>query len=197
WIYVDLKDNTTPLKWWLSQNHYVHNHLQGAFNAPELIVTSIRFHCTLNTDLDFTLQGTFMADAPTDQVYLFLFSPQVEVVDNLITVANPLDTEKFYWAFDPAGLNRLTHDVAEDFGLPAVEFSIETAGRSWDDRELDMVRDFHVAKGFDPYTQDVAFAMGYPLIDIEKMKKLNPRLARESSMASSDAEVDNGIYYSL
>jgi hypothetical protein len=114
-------------------------------------------------------------------VYLFLFSPQVEVVDNLITVANPLDTEKYYWAFDPAGLNRLTHDVAEDFGLPAVEFSIETAGRSWDDRELDMVRDFHVAKGFDPYTQDVAFAMGYPLIDIEKMKKLNPRVSFHSS----------------
>ncbi|KAJ7846533.1 hypothetical protein B0H13DRAFT_2093136 [Mycena leptocephala] len=90
-----------------------------------------------------------MADAPTDKAYLFLFPPQVDVVDNLIT--------KYYWAFDPAGLDRLTHDVAEDFGLP-----------TGDERDYDMVRDFHITKGFDPYTRDAAIAMGYPLIDIEK-----------------------------
>jgi hypothetical protein len=112
-----------------------------------------------------------MAGAPTDKVYLFLFPPQVDVVDNLITVTNPPDTEKYYWAFDPAGLNRLTHDVAEDFGLPTVEFSTELLGGRWEKRDYDMVRNFHIAKGFDPYTQDVAIAMGHPLIDIEEMKK--------------------------
>ncbi|KAJ7930792.1 hypothetical protein B0H13DRAFT_2531904, partial [Mycena leptocephala] len=129
-----------------------------------------------------------MADAPTDKVYLFLFSPQVDVVDNLITVTNPLDTEKYYWAFDPAGLNRLTHDLIEDLGLPTVEFSTYLDGRRWDEGDHDMVRDFHTAKGFDPYTRDAAIAVGYPLIDIEQMKKLSPRLAGESSMAGSDAE---------
>ncbi|KAJ7930783.1 hypothetical protein B0H13DRAFT_881592 [Mycena leptocephala] len=138
-----------------------------------------------------------MADAPTDKVYLFLFPPQVDVVDNLITVTNPPDTEKYYWAFDPAGLNWLTHDMAEDFGLPTVEFSIALMGGKWDERVYNMIHDFHVAKGFDPYTQDAAIAVGYPLIDIEKMKKLIPRLAGESSMAGSDAEVEDGIYYSL
>ncbi|KAJ7901326.1 hypothetical protein B0H13DRAFT_773138 [Mycena leptocephala] len=119
-INVGLKDSTTPLKWWLSQNHYVRDHLQGAFDATEL-VTSIHFGCTLNGHLDsFTLQGTFMADAPTDKVYLFLFPPQVDVVDNLLTVTNPPDTEKYFWAFDPAGLDRLTHDVVDNFGLPTV-----------------------------------------------------------------------------
>ncbi|KAJ7807393.1 hypothetical protein B0H13DRAFT_2153849, partial [Mycena leptocephala] len=112
-----------------------------------------------------------MADVPTDKVYLFLFTPQVDVVDGQLIVINPPDTEKYYWAFDPAGLNRLTHDVAEDFGLPAVEFSTELWGGRWDECDYDMVRDFHVAKGFDPYTQDAAIAAGYPLIDIEKMKK--------------------------
>jgi hypothetical protein len=125
----------------------------------------------------FTLQGTFMADAPTDKVYLFLFMPQVDIVDNLLTVANPPDTEKYHWAFDPAGLNRLTHDMAEDFGLPAFEFSIGLRGRKWDEHDYDMVRDFHVAKGIAPYTQDAAIAVGYPLIDIEKMKKLIPRVS--------------------
>ncbi|KAJ7901350.1 hypothetical protein B0H13DRAFT_2515947 [Mycena leptocephala] len=120
--------------------------------------------------------------------------PSVEVVDNLITVTNPLDTEKYYWAFDPAGLNRLTHDVAEDFGLPAVEFSIYLEGGRWDECDYDMIHDFHVAKGFDPYSQDAAIAMGQPLIDIEEMKRFIPRLAGESSMASSDAEVDDASH---
>ncbi|KAJ7826346.1 hypothetical protein B0H13DRAFT_2290521 [Mycena leptocephala] len=182
-----LKDSTTPQKWWVSQNHYVRTYLQGALDATEL-VTGIYFNCTLKTDLDFTLRGTFMADAPTDKV---------DVVDNLITVSNPPDIEKYYWAFDPAGLDRLTHDVAEDFGLPTVEFSMDLQGWGGDERDYDMVRDFHIAKGFDPYTQDAAIAMGYPLIDIEKMKKFIPRFAGESSMDSSDAEVEDGIFYSL
>ncbi|KAJ7930773.1 hypothetical protein B0H13DRAFT_2264091 [Mycena leptocephala] len=193
---VGLKDYIAPMKWWLSQNHYVRNHLQGVFNATEFI-TSIRFFCNLNAHLDFTLRGTFMADAPTDKVYLFLFPLQVDVVNNLLTVTNPPDTEKYYWAFDPVGLNRLTHETVEDFGLPAVEFSIGLMGRRWEESDYDMIRDFHVAKRFDPDTQDTAIAMGYPLIDIEKMKKFIPGFAGESSMDGSDAEIDDGIYYSL
>ncbi|KAJ7930770.1 hypothetical protein B0H13DRAFT_881342 [Mycena leptocephala] len=193
-ITVGLKDSTAPQKWWLSQNHYLRNHLQGAFNATEL-ATGIYFSCTLNAHPDsFTLQGTFMADAPTDKVYLFLFMPQVDVVDGLFAVTNPPDTEKYYWAFDPDGLNQLTHETVEDIGLPTVVFWIDLYGGSWDERDYDMIRDFHVAKGFDPYTEDVAIAMGYPLIDIEEMKKLIPRLAGESSM---DCPVEDGIYYSL
>jgi hypothetical protein len=149
-------------------------------DATEL-VTGISFNCMLKTDLDFTLRGTFMADAPTDKVYLFLFTPPVELVDGQLLVTNPPDTEKYYWAFDPAGLNQLTHNVAEDFGLPTVEFSIRLWGGKWDERDYDLIRDFHVAKGFDPYTQDAAIAMGYPLIDIEEMKKLNPRVSFQSS----------------
>ncbi|KAJ7930758.1 hypothetical protein B0H13DRAFT_2264083 [Mycena leptocephala] len=195
-ITVGLKDSTAPQKWWLSQNHYVRNHLQGAFNATELI-TGIYFKCTLKTDLDFTLRGTFMADAPTDKVYLFLFPPQVDVMDGRLIVTNPPDTEKYYWALNPAGLNRLTHETAEDIGLPTVEFSTTMWGHSWDEHDYDMVNEFHVAKGFDPYTQDAAITMGYPLIDIEKMKKFIPRFAGESSMECSDAELEDGIYYSL
>ncbi|KAJ7930780.1 hypothetical protein B0H13DRAFT_1595116 [Mycena leptocephala] len=122
-----------------------------------------------------------MADAPTDQVYLFLFPPQVDVRDNLLIVTNPLDTEKYYWAFDPAGLNQLTHEAAEEIGLPTPEFSMDLRVHEWDECNYDMIRDFHVAKGFDPYTRDAAIAMGYPLIDIEKMKKLNPRVSFHSS----------------
>jgi hypothetical protein len=101
-------------------------------------------------------------------------------VDNLITVTNPSDTEKYYWAFDPAGLDQLTSEMAEDIGLPTVELSIYLESWRWDERDYDLVHDFHLAKGFDPYSQDTAIAMGYPLIDIEEMKKLNPRVSFHS-----------------
>jgi hypothetical protein len=144
------------------------------------LITRIDINCMLNADLDFTLRGTFMADAPTDKVYLFLFPPQVEVVDNLITVTNPPDTEKYYWAFDPAGLDRLTHEASEEIGLSTPEFSMDLIVHKWDEYDYDMVRDFHVAKGFNPYSQAAAIAVGYPLIDIEEMKKFIPRVSFHS-----------------
>jgi hypothetical protein len=125
-----------------------------------------------------------MADAPTDKVYLFLFTPQVELVDSLFTVMNPPDTKKYYWAFDPAGLDQLTHETAEDFGLPTVEFSTILWGGRWEECDYDMVRDFHVAKGFDPYSQDAAIAAGYPLIDIEEIKKLILGVSFHSNIAT-------------
>ncbi|KAJ7881876.1 hypothetical protein B0H13DRAFT_1721565 [Mycena leptocephala] len=139
-----------------------------------------------------------MADAPTDKVYLFLFPPQMKFVDSLLTVFNPSDAEKYYWAFDPAGLDRLTHETVEDIWLPTVDFSMELWGGKWDEHKYDMIREFHVAKGFNPDSQEAAIAMGYPLIDVEEMnKKFIPRLACGDSMDAPDAKVDNGIYYSL
>ncbi|KAJ7930683.1 hypothetical protein B0H13DRAFT_2309307 [Mycena leptocephala] len=138
-----------------------------------------------------------MADAPTDKVYLFLFTPPVELVDGQLLFTNSLDTEKYYWAFDPAGLDQLTYETTEEIGLPTPKFSMYLAVHGWDEHDYNMIHDFHVAKGFNPYSQDAAIAMGYPLIDIEEMKKFIPGLAGESSMGHSDAEVEDGIYYSL
>ncbi|KAJ7881456.1 hypothetical protein B0H13DRAFT_2540459, partial [Mycena leptocephala] len=87
----------------------------------------------------------------------------------------------YYWAFDPAGLDQLTNEVAEDIGLPTLEFSIEYFAMISDDRYNDLIREFHAAKGFDPDSQDAAIAMGYPLIDIEAMK----RSAQEASVHST------------
>ncbi|KAJ7930663.1 hypothetical protein B0H13DRAFT_880408 [Mycena leptocephala] len=198
WCCFDVRLDDTIKKSWLSQNHYVRKHLQGALDTTDCFITTrINFNCTLNTCLDsFTLQGTFMADAPTDKVYLFLFSPQVEIVDGQITVTSPPDTEKYYWAFDPDGLDRLTSETAEDIGLLSVEFSTRLMGGIWDKHHYDMVRDFHIAKGFDPYSQDAAIAMGYPLIDVKEMK-LSPRFAGGNSMDCPDVEVEDVIYYSL
>ena len=72
-----------------------------------------------------------MTESPPEKVYLFLFPPQVELMDGRIIVTNPPDTEKYYWAFDPTGLDRLTHQMAEDIGLPTPEFSTDLRGQVW------------------------------------------------------------------
>jgi hypothetical protein len=153
-----------------------------AANVSLLFVTRIDFDCILDHQLDgFTLRGTFMTDAPSDKVYLFLFPPQVEILDSQLTVINPPDAEKYYWAFDPAGLDQLTREIAEDIGLPTPEFTIVPLGLMLEEEETNLIREFHAAKGFDPESQDIAIAMAYPLVDIEAIK----RSTREASLHST------------
>jgi hypothetical protein len=145
-------------------------------------VTTIYFHCILDYQLDgFTLRGTFMMDAPSTKVYLFLLNPQVEVLDGQFTIINPPDAEKYYWAFDPAGLNQLTHEIAEDIGLPTPKFMTNPFGLYLQEEDTNLIRDFHTARSFDLESQDTAIAMGYPLVDIEAMK----RSAQEASLHST------------
>ncbi|KAJ7840381.1 hypothetical protein B0H14DRAFT_3140510 [Mycena olivaceomarginata] len=194
WMVISLNDDADVKKWWFSQQNYVP---ADKYHMLHLI-TAIKFNCTIDARPDeFTLRGTFMADSPTDKAYLFLFSPQVDLVDGHLTITNPPDPEKYYWAFDPAGLHRLTHQMAEDIGLHVVEFSIDLLRGEWDESFYDLTRDFAAAKGFNPYSQDAAISLGYPLVDSENIKKFARELARESSMDCPDAEVNDEIFYSL
>ncbi|KAJ7769239.1 hypothetical protein B0H14DRAFT_353070 [Mycena olivaceomarginata] len=185
-------------KWWLSQQACVHKHLQDVIVTYEPLhfITNIHFHCILDQQLDgFTLRGTFMMDAPSTEVYLFLFNPQFEVLDGQLTIINPPDAEKCYWAFDPAGLNQLTQEIAEDIGLPTPKFTARPYGPClWEEETISLIRDFHAARGFDPESQDAAIAAGYPLIDIEAMKRSAQELTGKCSMEDEDID---GIYYSL
>jgi hypothetical protein len=147
-----------------------------ATDVPWHLITGIKLHCNLDPQPDsFTLRGTFMTDAPSNNLYFFLFPPQVEILDRRFTVACPPDTERYYWAFDLAGPDRLTHDNVEDIGLPTPEFKFQVSGPTWDKRNDAMIREFHSAKGFDPDSQDAAIAMGYPLVDIEDINEFGPQ----------------------
>ncbi|KAF7340329.1 Reverse transcriptase-RNase H-integrase [Mycena venus] len=203
WMPVQLHGENNVMKWWVSQRNYVCKHLQCAIGAEEdyqplHLITRIDFVCILDTRLDsFTLQGTFMTNAPQHQVYLFLFLPQVELLDGQFTIMNPDDSEKYYWAFDPTGLDRLTHEMAEDIGLPTPQFSVKITGWRGNESTLDMIREFHAAKGFDPDSQDVAIAMGYPLVDIKDIQKWARDLTGKHSADCPDEEDYDEIYYSI
>ncbi|KAF8164383.1 hypothetical protein K438DRAFT_268185 [Mycena galopus ATCC 62051] len=163
------------------------------------LITSISIDCDLDTRLDgFTLRGTCMTDRPSNKVYLFLFPPQVEILDGHFTVAFPSETERYYWAFNPDGLDRLTHAAAEDIGLPTPSFSLERCEKEWNKCTEAQIREFHAAKGFNPESQDAAIASGYPLVDIEALKRSAQELTSQRFMTVPDPdEAEDPIYYSL
>ncbi|KAJ7231549.1 hypothetical protein C8J57DRAFT_1016471, partial [Mycena rebaudengoi] len=67
------------------------------------------------------------------------------------------------WSLDPSGAQRLGSEEAERLGFPSFTVRMTVDTRSWDDFVYAGIREFYKAKGFDPYSADVARALGYPL----------------------------------
>ncbi|KAJ7315177.1 hypothetical protein DFH08DRAFT_1086958 [Mycena albidolilacea] len=68
-----------------------------------------------------------------------------------------------YWSFDPSGVERLSMEDATCLGFPSISLSAEFYGRAWEASVYAGLRQFHQAKGFDPYSLDVARHFGEPL----------------------------------
>ncbi|KAJ7679471.1 hypothetical protein DFH06DRAFT_1415654 [Mycena polygramma] len=71
-----------------------------------------------------------------------------------------------YWSLDPSGAERLTGDEASALGFPDIHCLREVWGKSWDDDAYAAIRQFQEAKGFNPYSQEAAIAIGYPLLEM-------------------------------
>jgi hypothetical protein len=137
------------------------------------LIQNIILQFTICPDLDhFTLQGTFIANAPTDEIYLFLRPFYAENSDGHLLVHLPAESETHYWSFDPMGVERLSAEKSEHLGLPRVHFHVAVAGCRWEQATYDLIRKFHAAQSFDPGSQDVAIKLGYPLIDIDRLNDL-------------------------
>jgi hypothetical protein len=121
---------------------------------------------------EFSLQGTFMADSATDDVYLFLFPADVDDSNGHLAVPLPPGNETYYWSFDPEGLSQLPQDALDEFNLPSVSFQAFVYGKQRSQEEYDSIADCYRAKGFDPTTQDLAIELGYPLVDVERLNDL-------------------------
>jgi hypothetical protein len=110
-----------------------------------------------------------MAESLSDYVYLFLFPAEVEDSDGDLTVHLPSESERYYWSFDPEGIERLPQDALDNLRVPCVSFRVQVSGKSWRRETYNSIGEFHHAKGFDPASQDIAIKFGYPLVDVEKL----------------------------
>ncbi|KAJ7274842.1 hypothetical protein C8J57DRAFT_1714590 [Mycena rebaudengoi] len=105
---------------------------------------------------------------PMDELYLFIFPPDVEAINGTLAVRLPPKNETYYWSRDPQGLSAYT--TSARFGLPRVSFYAKVLAANWTESEYNLVGQFHRAKGFDPESQDVAKELGYPLVDVDGLK---------------------------
>ncbi|KAJ7231481.1 hypothetical protein C8J57DRAFT_963190, partial [Mycena rebaudengoi] len=71
-----------------------------------------------------------------------------------------------YWSLDPSGAQHLGSEEAERPGFPSFTVHMAVGAQSWDDLVYAGIREFHQAKGFDPYSQDVVWELGYPLFEV-------------------------------
>ncbi|KAJ7276566.1 hypothetical protein C8J57DRAFT_1583667 [Mycena rebaudengoi] len=171
-IVLGLETHREVRKTWLSQaNNIMYNTGLDADEYYLLLHLILRFLISSNVD-EFTLQGTFMADSPTDEVYLFLFPANVANSRGHLAVHLPLETETYYWSFDPEGIEHLPQDSLDKFALPSVSFRAQVLAVHWSQEVYDSITACHCAKGFDPPSQDVAIELGYPLLDVDRLNDL-------------------------
>ncbi|KAJ7256728.1 hypothetical protein C8J57DRAFT_1014306, partial [Mycena rebaudengoi] len=96
--------------------------------------------------------------------YLFLCPPAELEAEDPISFRIP--NQPAYWSVDSSGVDRLSEEVAEELGFPAIHVQMIVHGTSWDDSVYDGIRQFHENKGIDPYSQEVAVELGYPLVQL-------------------------------
>ncbi|KAJ7618873.1 hypothetical protein DFH06DRAFT_85339 [Mycena polygramma] len=135
---------------WLSQSNCLFKRCQITSNFQDyVLVRLVRFYVTVSETAE---------ELPTG--FLFL-CPR----DNLCTAPSSAcsPTCPAYWSLDPLGAHPLSTEEAIELGFPAVHYSVDITGRSWDSSVYAGLHQFYLAKGFDPYSQDVARHFGYPL----------------------------------
>src|ERR1700761_4725566 len=129
-----------------------------------VLTTAVHFYVTIwyPTD-DIGLRGTFMAGAPMDDLYLFLFHPCVDVQDGLVSVEIPSVQDAYYWSFWPDGREPLSAELLDEIMPPQVLLDVRIWGKQWCQRDYQLIGDIIRAKGLDPESSDLAIQLNYPL----------------------------------
>ncbi|KAL0564718.1 hypothetical protein V5O48_017324, partial [Marasmius crinis-equi] len=77
----------------------------------------------------------------------------------------PFSTSTF-WSFYPDGQMPLSGNLCRYLGLPVRLLTEDFAERSWTTSSYRHIRDYQIARGFDPTTTDFARHLGFPIYDI-------------------------------
>ncbi|KAJ7603188.1 hypothetical protein B0H17DRAFT_1222550 [Mycena rosella] len=162
-------------EFWLAQANYCFRHLQIASNYDDYVfVDRLTFRLVVSA-------------APKDppQGYLFLWIG-ADLPEGTSTFSIP--DYPAYWSLDATGAERLTTEEASELGFPGIKFTIQASGSSWDADVYVGLRIFHGAKGFDPYSQDVARHLDYPLYQLSGELQVPLAHSGDESTGSKDDE---------
>ncbi|KAJ7677083.1 hypothetical protein DFH06DRAFT_1169723, partial [Mycena polygramma] len=134
---------------WLSQSNHIFERCQIRSNLADYVfVRDAFFKVTISTTKG--VPAGFLFFCPVDDLRISTSS--------LGWPACPA-----YWSLDPSGTPSLSMEEANKAGFPELQFNTKIWGKSWDSSVYAGLRKFHRAKGFDPYSQDVALHLGHKL----------------------------------
>ncbi|KAJ7627151.1 hypothetical protein FB45DRAFT_717929, partial [Roridomyces roridus] len=71
-----------------------------------------------------------------------------------------------FWSLDSLGISPLAPEAAQSLGFPEIKQITNLRGSCWDTSIYEALRKFHAAKGFDPYSQDLAKHLRLPLMEL-------------------------------
>ncbi|KAJ7649639.1 hypothetical protein FB45DRAFT_1049863 [Roridomyces roridus] len=145
--------NPTILKAWVAQASHVFASLEITGNRHEYVF----LHCWR---VIMQLSGP-VEDLPPG--YVFLCPPAYQLTGN---GRYQVPECPAYWSLDPSGAQRLTREEAARMGFPQFELDIKMGGFSWSEEDYAGIREFHVAKGYDPDSLHVAKDLRYRLYDL-------------------------------
>ncbi|KAJ7758805.1 hypothetical protein DFH07DRAFT_448402 [Mycena maculata] len=164
---------------WLAQANHIFNHLNITSNYENYVfVSTVHYWLRISMPRDNTPSG-----------YLFL-CPLADLQSDIPTSFRNPDCAA-YWSLDPSGVERLSTYDAIHLGFPTTRLEMDVSGRSWDGSVYTGLRQFHQGKGFDPYTQDLARHMGYPLYQISD--KVSPGKDGGDEFVQKGSSVDISI----
>ncbi|KAF7340645.1 hypothetical protein MSAN_02136500 [Mycena sanguinolenta] len=140
-------------KTWLSQANFIFRRLDIISNFEDyVVVNEVAFYLNI-------LQTT--GNPP--EGFLFLCSGE-DFRTGPSSYCRP--SRVAYWSLDPSGVDRLSPEEATQLGFPTLKFTFKANGWYWDSSVYEGLRQFHKAKGFDPYSQGVARHLGEPLYQV-------------------------------
>ncbi|KAJ6534288.1 hypothetical protein B0H19DRAFT_1323887 [Mycena capillaripes] len=138
---------------WLAQANHIFNSLDIKSNFEDYVFVERTRYSLKFSGANFLPPG-----------YLFL-CPLVERETEVPGCLGIPDCPA-YWSLDPSGAERLSPEKASNVGFPEIELCTQVYGRSWDSSVHAGIRQFHEAKCFDPYDQEVALELGVPLFQV-------------------------------
>uniref|UniRef100_A0A0W0FW01 Uncharacterized protein n=1 Tax=Moniliophthora roreri TaxID=221103 RepID=A0A0W0FW01_MONRR len=171
-------DSAELWKGWLSQSPHVFATFetvacQGSFfavNPPQDEFVDSVDHC--DTDSDEDSVGFCDEKEETAPIYLFLYPPPMTILELIPWMGG----RTHFWSLDETGQSKMSKEECEQRGLPSL-FAATLYSRgsvelcSWPAHIYVALRDWQVARGFDPNTADWARHMGYPDFEITRGKR--------------------------
>ncbi|KAJ6532519.1 hypothetical protein B0H19DRAFT_965839, partial [Mycena capillaripes] len=146
---------------WLAQANHIFNSLGIRSNFHEYDISD---HFAVFVE---AIQCQLRLLGPIDNLppgYLFL-CPLAEIPTELPGHSR-IPACAAYWSRDPSGAERLSAEEARNEGFPDIALRMLALGMSWDDGVYTGIHHLHEAKGFAPWSQEVATELGCPLYQV-------------------------------